>query len=93
MMISEQEGLLAQENLMGEIGPETAIDTPPEKPVVDERLTVEEMFQRIRRRQKMTRGRFKGELRRAVRDGFVIRDGNVVILTERGKSALGVELS
>jgi hypothetical protein len=71
--------LLAQENL-------------PEALKMDERLTVEEMFQRIRRRQKMTRGRFKGELRRAVRDGFVIRDGDIVILTERGKSALGVEL-
>ena len=54
-------------------------------------LTVEEMFQKIRKREKITRGRFKGQLRRALRDGLVrVVPGKGVCLelTEQGKLAL-----
>lgn len=60
-------------------------------------LTMEEMFARVRARSRITRGRFRAELRRAVKDGLVTitgvpGKGVCVVLTDNGMLAMGEEL-
>lgn len=74
------------------------VEETPSSPssAVDSVLTVEEMFRRIRRRTKITRGRFKGQLKRAFRQGLirVIPGPGVCLeLTEEGRLVLGEDLA
>lgn len=75
---------------------EKAVDSS--SPQVSTRtLTIEEMFARVRSRHRLTRGRFRAELRRAVKDGLVQitgipGKGVCVVLTDSGMLAMGEEL-
>lgn len=56
-------------------------------------MTIEELFSRVRRRERITRGAFKGMLRRAQRSGLVQitgiqGEGVCVVLMEMGKLGL-----
>lgn len=79
------------DDLAGVVVPDGVEDAPP-API---RLTVEEMFRRVRARSKITRGRFKGELKRAIRRGevrVVPGEGVMLELTDLGALAMGDEL-
>jgi hypothetical protein len=84
--------------------PQVATSCVPVDPMADilpedrpgfARLTVNQLFENIRRREKMSRGRFKKVLRKAIRDGWVrVVDGpgTVLELSQLGQWALdGVE--
>lgn len=76
---------------------EKATDSSEFKNITTRTLTMEEMFARVRSRGRITRGRFRAELRRAVKDGLVeitaIKDKGVcVVLTDAGALAMGEEL-
>lgn len=55
-------------------------------------MTVDEMFRRVRAHHKVTRNSFKGQLRRAEKDGLLVRDGIRITLTDAGVLAMGKEL-
>lgn len=48
-------------------------------------LTVEEMFAIVRRRSKTTKGAFKGDLRRAIKLGYIERHGRNLLLAAAGE--------
>ncbi len=60
--------------------------------VTDRRLTVDELFQRVRSQGKITRGRFKGLLRKAISRGLVRvvpGPGVMLELTSDGETTIG----
>ena len=80
-----------------QIAAEKATDSSEFKNIKTRTLTIEEMYARVRARGRITRGRFRAELRRAVKDGLVeitaIKDKGVcVVLTDAGMLAMGEEL-
>lgn len=74
---------------------------PLASPVAGDRITVEEMYRRIRARTKVTRGKFRAQLRKALKDGHVFYAANTeerpikgptLELTESGAKAFGEDL-
>lgn len=57
--------------------------------ILADSLTADELFRRVRARIKMTRGKFRGALRRSIKAGLLDRAGINLKLTDAGRAILG----